>query len=47
LDKIKSLVGVERYHSGKFNLAITLFDHLVLNTEFEEFLTLKGYKFLE
>jgi len=47
LRKIISYVGTDRYQSGKFILATALFDRLVLSTEFEEFLTLKGYQFLD
>ncbi|OSY88318.1 malate synthase [Tenacibaculum holothuriorum] len=46
LKKIKNLVGEERYESGKFALAIELFDSLVLSKDFEEFLTLPAYKYL-
>ena len=46
LDKIKNYVGEERYNNGKFELATELFDDLILNDKFEEFLTLKAYQFL-
>ena len=46
LQKIKNYVGEERYHSGKFGLATEIFDDLVLNDHFEEFLTLKAYQFI-
>ncbi len=46
LDKIKNYVGEERYINGKFELATELFDDLILNDKFEEFLTLKAYQFL-
>jgi malate synthase len=44
LDKIKAYVGEERYQKGQFELAIKLFDELVTNNQFEEFLTLEAYK---
>ncbi|EAY23950.1 malate synthase A [Microscilla marina ATCC 23134] len=44
LDKIKAYVGEERYQKGQFELAIKLFDELVTNDQFEEFLTLEAYK---
>ncbi|MDQ0477421.1 malate synthase A [Chryseobacterium sp. MDT2-18] len=46
LEKIKNYVGEERFRSGKFELATELFDDLVLNDNFEEFLTLKAYQFI-
>ncbi|HIA36873.1 MAG TPA: malate synthase A [Flavobacteriales bacterium] len=46
LKKIKSIVGNERYENGKFELAAQLFDELVTNKEFEEFLTIPAYKYL-
>ena len=46
LEKIKNLVGENRYEKGKFNLAIELFDELVLSKEYKEFLTLSAYNYL-
>ena len=46
VEKIKDLVGEETFEKGRFKLAIQLFDELVLNTNFEEFLTLKAYTYL-
>ncbi|GGH00560.1 malate synthase [Polaribacter pacificus] len=46
LEKIQKLVGLDRFVNGKFNLAIELFDQLVLADEFEEFLTLPAYQYL-
>ncbi|MBW8359541.1 MAG: malate synthase A [Weeksellaceae bacterium] len=46
LTKIKEYVGEERYENGKFKLAAEIFDELVLNDHFEEFLTLKAYSFI-
>jgi malate synthase len=43
LQKIKELVGEERYKNGRFNEATTLFNDLVLSENFEEFLTLQAY----
>ena len=40
LEKIKNLVGENRFTRGKFKLAIELFDELVLSKEYKEFLTL-------
>ncbi|WP_299157349.1 malate synthase A [uncultured Tenacibaculum sp.] len=46
IKKIKSYVGEARYAQGKFETAIKLFDDLILNKEFVEFLTLPAYKYL-
>ena len=46
LKKIRSYVGDDRYDNGKFELAVQLFDELILNKEFVEFLTLPAYKHL-
>ncbi|MFT5791386.1 MAG: malate synthase [Saprospiraceae bacterium] len=43
LEKIKNLVGKNRFTNGKFQLAIELFDELVLSKEYKEFLTLSAY----
>jgi len=47
LEKIKSIVGYERYKDGKFELAAQLFDDLVTSNDFEEFLTIPAYKYLK
>ena len=46
LENIKKYVGEERFNNGKFKLAAEIFDDLVLNDHFEEFLTLSAYKYL-
>ena len=46
LQKIKQLVGEERYNNGRFDLAIELFDKLVLSEDYQEFLTLEAYNYL-
>lgn len=46
ISKIKNLVGEERFKNGRFDLAISLFDSLVLSDEFTEFLTLPAYKYI-
>lgn len=43
LDKIKDYVGEERFDNGKFSKATLLFDKLVKDKEFVEFLTLPAY----
>lgn len=46
IHQIKDLVGENEFENGKFKLAIELFDSLVISEKFEEFLTLKAYKYL-
>ncbi|MDP3359409.1 MAG: malate synthase A [Lutibacter sp.] len=46
IHQIKMLVGENEFENGKFKLAIELFDSLVVSEKFEEFLTLKAYKYL-
>ncbi len=43
LEKIKNLVGNDRYNKGKFDLAAQLFDELVMGKNYQEFLTLSAY----
>lgn len=47
LDKIKAYVGEEAYEKGKFEQAIELFDMLIKNDEFVEFLTLPAYNLID
>ena len=46
LDKIKAYVGENRFDNGKFSKATLLFDRLVKNAEFIEFLTLPAYEMI-
>lgn len=46
LQKIKEYVGEERFASGKFELATEIFNGIVLNDRFVEFLTLEAYQFI-
>jgi len=47
MNKIKSLVGEKRFAAGKFELAQQLFDQLVTDKNFAEFLTLRAYEYLD
>jgi malate synthase len=47
IEKIKAMVGEERFAKGKFAQAINLFDKLVLSDEFSEFLTLGAYDLID
>lgn len=44
--KLELELGKERFESKQFNKAIELFDDLISNDEFADFLTLKGYDYL-
>lgn len=44
--KITAQIGEENSKKSKFELAISLFDELVVSEEFEEFLTLPAYKYI-
>lgn len=47
LEKIEKYVGNEAYKNGKFKEAIALFDKLISNEDFAEFLTLPAYQLLD
>jgi malate synthase len=47
LEKIRQLVGEERYNSGNYTLASQLFDKITTSDDFVEFLTLPGYAYLD
>jgi malate synthase len=44
LDKIRAMVGADRYRAGQFDLASRIFDRLITDAEFTEFLTLPAYE---
>ncbi|MBW3112988.1 malate synthase A [Bacillus sp. MCCB 382] len=46
LTKLKSQLGEERYKERRFAEAVELFDQLIQNDEFTDFLTIPGYKIL-
>lgn len=46
IQNIKEMVGEETFNTRKFELAIELFNSLVISKNFEEFLTLKAYKYI-
>ncbi|MBI0580306.1 malate synthase A [Neobacillus cucumis] len=46
LEKIKQEIGAETYKNGRFAEASELFDQMIQNDEFAEFLTLPGYELL-
>jgi malate synthase len=47
LVKIKSYVGEEAYENGKFTQAVELFDRLIKDENFIEFLTLPAYEMID
>ncbi|WP_042454819.1 malate synthase A [Neobacillus dielmonensis] len=46
LEKIKQELGEDAYRNGRFDDAVQLFDRLILDDEFADFLTLPGYELL-
>jgi malate synthase len=46
LERIRTLVGPDRFAGGKFGLAVKLYDRLITAEEFAEFLTLPAYDVL-
>ncbi len=44
LEKIKQELGETAFETGRFDEAVELFDRLILNDDFEDFLTLPGYE---
>ena len=47
LEKIKDIVGEERYKNDEFGKAAELFDRISTDDNFVEFLTLPGYEYLD
>jgi malate synthase len=47
LDKIKDLVGEERYENEEFGKAAELFERISTDDNFVEFLTYPGYEYLD
>ncbi|NMM47563.1 malate synthase A [Marinigracilibium pacificum] len=47
VEKCKELLGEERLSTGNLDKAVELFDELVTNSNFKEFLTLDAYKILK
>jgi len=47
LGKMRDRIGAERFEKGKFQVAADLFGKMMLSGEFNEFLTLPAYEFLD
>jgi malate synthase len=46
LEKLKAMLGESRFTSGKFELAAQLYEQMMTNPQFDEFLTLKAYQYV-
>jgi malate synthase len=46
LEKIKGLLGDNRYAEGKFDLAAKLYEQMMTSDQFDEFLTLRAYQYV-
>jgi len=46
LEKLKAMLGAERFQNGKFELASQLFERMMTSPTFDEFLTLKAYAYV-
>ncbi len=46
MDAIRDEVGAERYDSGKFDVAGTMFKQMIVENDFTDFLTLPAYDYL-
>lgn len=44
IEKIKKMVGGDAFHKGRFNQAIQLFNQMVVEKDYQEFLTLPAYE---
>jgi malate synthase len=47
LENLRSLVGPDRFERGKYQLAAQIFEKMMLSGEFNEFLTLPAYDYLD
>ena len=47
LEKIENYVGIERYKSGRFAEAVEIFNYLLKDKDFPDFLTLEAYKYIK
>jgi malate synthase len=47
LAKMRDRAGAERFSRGKYQLAAQLFERMMLSGEFNEFLTLPAYEYLD
>jgi malate synthase len=46
LEKLKAMLGADRFQNGKFDLAAQLFEKMMTSPNFDEFLTLAAYEYV-
>jgi malate synthase len=46
LEKLKGMLGADRFQNGKFELAAQLFEPMMTSANFDEFLTLAAYEYV-
>jgi malate synthase len=46
LEKLKKMLGADRFQSSKFELAAQLFEPMMTSPNFDEFLTLAAYQYV-
>jgi malate synthase len=46
LVKLKEMLGEDRFRNGKFELAAQLYQQMMTSSQFDEFLTLKAYRYV-
>ena len=46
LEKLKGMLGADRFQNGKFELAAQLFETMMTSANFDEFLTLAAYEYV-
>jgi malate synthase len=46
LEKLKGMLGADRFQNGKFELASQLFEKMMTSPNFDEFLTLAAYEYV-
>ncbi len=46
LEKLKDMLGADRFQKGKFELASQLFEEMMTSANFDEFLTLAAYQYV-
>ena len=46
MSNLQALLGDQRFASGKFELATSLFTHMIQKNDFDEFLTIPAYQYI-
>jgi malate synthase len=47
LDRLRSTIGADRFEKGQYKLAAQIFEKMMLSGEFNQFLTLPAYEYLD